>query len=129
VHDGLPATLIADSAAAALMAQRKVDVIVVGADRIAANGDTANKIGTFSLAVNAAHHGCPLCLIIAFTSHMQLPCQGCKGNFRYAVIIKDRKPPCYIQQPSVPESVPIDSPFVTVLTSQQCFHLPAWFGD
>ena len=57
VHDGLPATLIADSAAASLMAQRKVDAIVVGADRIAANGDTANKIGTFSLAVNAAHHG------------------------------------------------------------------------
>ncbi|BDA46322.1 probable methylthioribose-1-phosphate isomerase at N-terminal half [Coccomyxa sp. Obi] len=59
VHDGLPSTLIADSAAAALMAQRKVDAIVVGADRIAANGDTANKIGTFSLAVNAAHHGIP----------------------------------------------------------------------
>ncbi|CAL8462461.1 g1994 [Coccomyxa elongata] len=59
VHDGLPATLIADSAAASLMAQRKVDAIVVGADRIAANGDTANKIGTFSLAVNAAHHGIP----------------------------------------------------------------------
>lgn len=58
VHDGLPATLVADSAAAALMAQRKVDAIVVGADRIAANGDTANKIGTFSLAVNARHHGC-----------------------------------------------------------------------
>ncbi len=56
VHDGLPATLIADSAASSLMAQRKVDAIVVGADRIAANGDTANKIGTFSLAVNAAHH-------------------------------------------------------------------------
>ena len=57
VHDGLPATLIVDSAAAALMAQGKVDAVVVGADRIAANGDTANKIGTYSLAVNAAQHG------------------------------------------------------------------------
>ena len=57
VHDGLPATLIADSAAASLMAAGRVDAVVVGADRVAANGDTANKIGTFSLAVNAAHHG------------------------------------------------------------------------
>jgi methylthioribose-1-phosphate isomerase len=57
VHDGLDATLIVDSAAAALMAQGKVDAVVVGADRIAANGDTANKIGTYSLAVNAAQHG------------------------------------------------------------------------
>ena len=57
MHDGLPATLIVDSAAAALMAQGRVDAVVVGADRIAANGDTANKIGTYSLAVNAAQHG------------------------------------------------------------------------
>ena len=56
MHDALPATLIADSAAATLMAQGKVDAIVVGADRIAANGDTANKIGTYSLAVNAKYH-------------------------------------------------------------------------
>jgi methylthioribose-1-phosphate isomerase len=56
MHDGLPATLICDSAAAALMAHGKVDAIVVGADRVAANGDTANKIGTYSLAVLAKHH-------------------------------------------------------------------------
>jgi acyl CoA:acetate/3-ketoacid CoA transferase beta subunit len=58
VQEGLPATLIADSAAAALMAAGRVDAVVVGADRIAANGDTANKIGTYSLAVNAAQHRC-----------------------------------------------------------------------
>ena len=58
MQEGLPATLIADSAAAALMAAGKVDAVVVGADRIAANGDTANKIGTYSLAVSAQHHGC-----------------------------------------------------------------------
>lgn len=56
VHDGLPATLIADSAAAALLAAGRVDAIVVGADRVAANGDTANKIGTLSLSVLAAHY-------------------------------------------------------------------------
>jgi len=54
--DGIPARLIADSAAAALMAQGRVDWVIVGADRIAANGDTANKIGTYSLAVAAARH-------------------------------------------------------------------------
>ncbi|PRW55925.1 translation initiation factor fusion with methylthioribose kinase [Chlorella sorokiniana] len=59
VHDGLPSTLICDSAAAALMAQGKVDAVVVGADRIAANGDTANKIGTFCHAVAAHHHDVP----------------------------------------------------------------------
>jgi len=54
---GIQAILICDSAAAFLMNQRKIDAIIVGADRIAANGDTANKIGTYSLAVNAnAHH-------------------------------------------------------------------------
>lgn len=58
-EDGIPVSLICDNMAGALMAQGKVDVVVVGADRIAANGDTANKIGTFSLAVLAAHHGIP----------------------------------------------------------------------
>ncbi|HLI51445.1 MAG TPA: S-methyl-5-thioribose-1-phosphate isomerase, partial [Thermomicrobiaceae bacterium] len=56
---GIPFTLIPDSAAASLMAQGKVDAIIVGADRIAANGDVANKIGTYSLAVNASYHHLP----------------------------------------------------------------------
>lgn len=56
-QDGIPATLIADSAAAWLMKSGKIDWIIVGADRIAANGDVANKIGTYSLAVLAKQHG------------------------------------------------------------------------
>lgn len=56
-QDGVPATLIADSAAAWLMKSGKIDWIVVGADRITANGDVANKIGTYSLAVLARQHG------------------------------------------------------------------------
>ena len=57
VCDGLqPATLICDSAAAALMAGGGIDAVVVGADRVAANGDTANKVGTYALAVAAKHH-------------------------------------------------------------------------
>ena len=56
---GIPYTLIPDGAAAALMAQGKVNLIIVGADRIAGNGDTANKIGTYSLAVLARYHDVP----------------------------------------------------------------------
>jgi methylthioribose-1-phosphate isomerase len=64
---GIPHAVIADSAAASLMARGEVDLVVTGADRIAANGDTANKIGTYSLAVLAAHHGLPL-VVVAPTS-------------------------------------------------------------
>jgi methylthioribose-1-phosphate isomerase len=59
----IPHTVIADSAAASLMAAGEVDCVIVGADRIAANGDTANKIGTYSLAVLARHHGLPLYIV------------------------------------------------------------------
>ncbi|KAK3280797.1 hypothetical protein CYMTET_11376, partial [Cymbomonas tetramitiformis] len=59
VHEKLPATLICDSAAASLMSQGLVDAVVVGADRVAANGDTANKIGTYNLSIVARHHGIP----------------------------------------------------------------------
>jgi methylthioribose-1-phosphate isomerase len=55
----IPATLICDGAAAWTMRQKHVDLVIVGADRIAANGDVANKIGTYSLAVNAQRHGIP----------------------------------------------------------------------
>jgi methylthioribose-1-phosphate isomerase len=57
VRDGIPATLIADSAASHLMKSGNVKWVIVGADRIAANGDTANKIGTYQLAIAARHHG------------------------------------------------------------------------
>lgn len=56
---GIPVTLLVDSAAAAALTSGKVDAVVVGADRIAANGDTANKIGTLSLAIAAKHAGVP----------------------------------------------------------------------
>ncbi|KAM6100923.1 methylthioribose-1-phosphate isomerase [Pterocles gutturalis] len=58
-HERVPVTLIADSAAAAAIRDRGVQAVVVGADRVAANGDTANKIGTYQLAVAARHHGVP----------------------------------------------------------------------
>ena len=59
VQEGIPCTLITDSMAGHLMSRGEVDVVVVGADRIAANGDVANKIGTYTLAVLAKRHGIP----------------------------------------------------------------------
>ena len=58
-RDGIECTLIIDSAAGALMRQHAIDLVIVGADRIAANGDTANKIGTYTLAVLAQEHSLP----------------------------------------------------------------------
>eukprot|EP00752_Nemacystus_decipiens_P005063 g4597.t1 len=68
VAEGLPGTLIPDSAASFLMAQGKVDAVAVGADRVAANGDTANKIGTLQLAIAAAHYGIPFLVVAPLTS-------------------------------------------------------------
>jgi methylthioribose-1-phosphate isomerase len=59
MKDGIPTTLIADNMAGAMMRQGKIDAVIVGADRIAANGDTANKIGTYQIAVLAHEHGVP----------------------------------------------------------------------
>uniref|UniRef100_A0A2K5VL22 Methylthioribose-1-phosphate isomerase 1 n=1 Tax=Macaca fascicularis TaxID=9541 RepID=A0A2K5VL22_MACFA len=59
VYEQIPATLIADSMVAAAMAHRGVSAVVVGADRVVANGDTANKVGTYQLAIVAKHHGIP----------------------------------------------------------------------
>jgi len=58
-EDGIPVTLITDSMAGQVMQKGMVQAVIVGADRVAANGDTANKIGTYSLAVLARHHGIP----------------------------------------------------------------------
>jgi methylthioribose-1-phosphate isomerase len=68
---GIPHAVIADSAAASMMAAGGVDCVVTGADRVAANGDVANKIGTYALAVLASHHGIPL-YVVAPTSTIDL---------------------------------------------------------
>lgn len=62
VHDKIPFHSISDGMAASLMRAGKVDFVIAGADRIAANGDTANKIGTYMLAVLAKHHGIPFAI-------------------------------------------------------------------
>lgn len=68
---GVPHAIIADAAAGSLMRQGKVDAVLVGADRVAANGDTANKIGTYPLAVLASRHGIPF-YVCAPTSSIDL---------------------------------------------------------
>ncbi|MEO8630560.1 MAG: S-methyl-5-thioribose-1-phosphate isomerase, partial [Betaproteobacteria bacterium] len=78
MQDGTAVTLIADSAAGSLMSNGEIDVVIVGADRVTANGDTANKIGTYPLAVMAQRHGlpfyvaCPLSTIDPAMAHGKL---------------------------------------------------------
>ncbi|HLI18485.1 MAG TPA: S-methyl-5-thioribose-1-phosphate isomerase [Rhodanobacteraceae bacterium] len=67
-RDKIPVTLIADSAASHLMSSGKVQWVIVGADRIAANGDTANKIGTYQLAIAARHHGVKFMVVAPSTT-------------------------------------------------------------
>jgi methylthioribose-1-phosphate isomerase len=83
---GVPSTLIADNMAGFVMGRGGVDAIVVGADRIAANGDTANKIGTYSLAVLAKHHGIPF-YVAAPTSTIDLTIEN--GD---QIVIEQRDP-------------------------------------
>jgi methylthioribose-1-phosphate isomerase len=73
MQEGIPSKLIADSAAAHLMRIQKIDWVIVGADRIAANGDTANKIGTYMLAVAARRHGAKF-MVVAPSGTFDLQC-------------------------------------------------------
>ncbi len=78
LREGIPFRLIADSAAGWLMAKGKVDAVLVGADRIARNGDTANKIGTYTLAVLAHRHRIPF-YVVAPTSTIDPELESGKG--------------------------------------------------
>jgi methylthioribose-1-phosphate isomerase len=99
-QDGIPVTLCADSAAAWLMKSGAIDWVIVGADRIAANGDTANKIGTYSLAVLAKQHGIKV-MVVAPTSTIDWTIEN--GN---QIEIEERNqnellPACYIKENSL----------------------------
>src|SRR5579862_3563024 len=73
MKDGIPTTVISDNMAGVMMSQGKIGAIVVGADRIAANGDVANKIGTYTVAILAKEHGIPF-YVAAPTSTVDLAC-------------------------------------------------------
>jgi len=75
VRDDIPVTLLVDGAAAHLMKQGKVQWVIVGSDRIAANGDVANKIGTYSAAVAARHHGVKF-MVVAPSSTVDMNISG-----------------------------------------------------
>jgi methylthioribose-1-phosphate isomerase len=68
MKDGIPTTVISDNMAGAIMRQGKIDAVIVGADRIAANGDVANKIGTYTVAVLAKEHGIPFYVAAPFST-------------------------------------------------------------
>jgi methylthioribose-1-phosphate isomerase len=86
LQDNIPVTLLVDSAAAALMQQQRLDWVIVGADRITARGDVANKIGTYSLAVLARQHGVKL-MVVAPTSTVDMNLM--EGS---AIVIEERSP-------------------------------------
>jgi methylthioribose-1-phosphate isomerase len=74
MKDGIPTTLISDNMAGWMMAKGKIKAVITGADRIAANGDTANKIGTYSVAILAKEHGIPFYIAAPFsTIDMETP--------------------------------------------------------
>jgi methylthioribose-1-phosphate isomerase len=68
MKDNIPTTVISDNMAGAIMRQGKIDAVIVGADRIAANGDVANKIGTYTVAVLAKEHGIPFYVAAPFST-------------------------------------------------------------
>ncbi|KAI1884473.1 hypothetical protein AGOR_G00226750 [Albula goreensis] len=84
--EGLPVTLITDSAAALAMRERAFTAVVVGADRVAANGDTAHQVGTYQLAIAAKYHRIPFYVVAPSTS-----CDLSLGSGRH-VVIEERPP-------------------------------------
>ncbi|KAJ3412178.1 hypothetical protein HDV05_001153 [Chytridiales sp. JEL 0842] len=87
VYEKIPSTLITDSMASALLKEKKISAIVVGADRVAANGDTANKIGTYQLAITAKYHGVHFIVAapstsidLSLSSGTQIPIEFRSGN-------------------------------------------------
>ena len=114
---GIPHTVVADVAAGSLMADGEVDCVIVGADRIAANGDVANKVGTYALAVLAHHHGIPF-YVAAPTSTIDPTCPTAPHPHRAARPDEVRSP-----APASPQA-PIDNPAfdITPATSSPPHH-------
>jgi methylthioribose-1-phosphate isomerase len=103
---GIPVTVVADVMAASLMQGGEVDCVLVGADRVAANGDVANKVGTYGLAVLAAHHGIPF-YVAAPLSTIDLCCVD------GAAIPVERRPDAEVAtfagHPVTPEGVAVEN--------------------
>lgn len=104
---GIPVTVICDNMAGQVMREGRVDMVITGADRIAANGDAANKIGTYSVAVLAKHHGIPFC-VAAPSSTFDLSLADGSG-----IPIEERQAEevtCGFGRRTVPEGVAVYNP-------------------
>ncbi|MBB5021832.1 S-methyl-5-thioribose-1-phosphate isomerase [Desulfurispira natronophila] len=106
-QDRIPVTLICDNMVGAMMAQGKIQSVVVGADRIAANGDTANKIGTYGIAVLAMAHGVPF-YVAAPSSTIDRAMTSGKN-----IVIEQREPSevtHFMGYPVAPEGIAVENP-------------------
>jgi len=128
-RDGIPVTLITDGMAAHFMGRQQVDVVLVGADRIAANGDTANKVGTYGLAMLAAAHGIPF-LVAAPTSTLDAALADGAG-----VVIEHRHPAEVLSVAGIrvaPAGVPAANPafdvtphrYISAIITERGVHRP-----
>ncbi len=112
---GIPVTLICDNMAAVVMREGKVNKVITGADRIAANGDTANKIGTYGLAVLAKHHGIPFYIAAPYSTFDRSIPSGKE------IIIEQRAPEeicCGFGKRIAPEGIDIFNPAFDVTPAE-----------
>ncbi|MAR92385.1 MAG: S-methyl-5-thioribose-1-phosphate isomerase [Pseudomonadota bacterium] len=115
MRDRIPVTLIADSVAATLMQQGRISWVIVGADRITANGDVANKIGTYNLAVLAKHHGVRF-MVVAPTTTFDLALSNGQD-----IPIEERGPEEVVAvrgQRLAPENVEVYNPVFDITPAQ-----------
>ena len=132
-REGIPYTLIADNMAATMMAEGRVSHVVVGADRIAANGDVVNKIGTYAVAVLAREHGIPF-IVAAPTSTLDPAMASAAG-----VPIEERSPDevrelSLFGRPAAPAAAPVANPafdrtphrLVSAIVTEQGVHRPPY---
>lgn len=113
---GIDVTLICDNAASMLMKQGKINACFVGCDRVAANGDTANKIGTRSVAVNAKYHGIPF-YVFCPSSTIDFNCKSGAD-----IVIEERSPEeiktLFFEKPTAPEEVRCFNPAFDVTDAE-----------
>jgi methylthioribose-1-phosphate isomerase len=132
-RDGIPFAVITDSMAAGMMADGEVTHVVVGADRITANGDVVNKIGTYGLAILARDHGLPF-IVVAPTSTIDLATATADE-----VVIEEREPSevrdiALFGRSATPDGVPVRNPafdrtparLVTAIVTEQGVHRPPY---
>jgi methylthioribose-1-phosphate isomerase len=132
---GIPVTVLADDAAASLMRSRAIDLCIVGADRIAANGDVANKIGTYAIAIAARYHDLPFYVAAPTSTFDRATLSGAQ------ITVEERAPDeirCGFGRPTVPQDARIRNPafdvtpaaLVTAIISDRGVHRPPYdFGS